>query len=163
LPDLIRPVEPADWPDITAIFNHYVASSPAAYGDRPVDGAFFTRKHAAAPDYPFLVVDVAGEVAGFAYLAPFHVVATMRHTAVLTYFLSPRHTGRGLGSRLLDRLMDDGRRLGITNFVAHISSRNEGSLRFHFERGFEECGRIKAVGVKAGQGFDMVWVQRLEN
>jgi len=49
--------------------------------------------------------------------------------------------------------------MGIDTFLAHISSLNEGSIRFHLRHGFTECGRFRCVGTKRGQDFDMVWMQ----
>jgi L-amino acid N-acyltransferase YncA len=158
----IRTVEQRDWEAVTEIFNHFVANSLAAYPEEPVAVDFFRSRHLAAPDYPFLVAESLGEIVGFAYLSPFHPVATMRRSATLTYFIHPDYTAQGLGGRFLDQLLDAGRRLGVTSFLAHISSANEGSIRFHARRGFTECGRFLKIGDKHGRTFDMVWMQRIE-
>lgn len=159
----IRPVRNTDWPAVTEIFNHFVVNSPAAYPEEQVGPDFLRNKHEAVVDYPFVVVERGGKPVGFAYLSPFHPMATMRRSAQLTYFIHPDHTGHGLGSRLLEVLLDSGRALGIDNFMAHISSLNEGSIRFHTSHGFTQCGCFRRVGTKHGQDFDMVWMQRLEN
>jgi L-amino acid N-acyltransferase YncA len=156
----IRAVEDRDWEVITAIFNHYVAESYAAYPDQPVDEDFFRDRQTAHSEYPFVVAEELEGVVGFAYLSPFHPVPTMRHTASLTYFIHPEHTGRGLGKIFLEHLLEAGKKIGITNFMAHISSGNEGSIRFHLRNGFTECGRFANVGFKKGRRFDMVWMQR---
>ena len=158
----IRPVEEYDWDPITSIFNHFVVNSNAAYPEEPVGIDFFRNKHLQAPDYPFMVATADGKAVGFAYLAPFQPVPTMRRSAMLTYFIHPEHTGQKIGGRFLRLLMDQGRHLGVTTFLAHISSANEGSIRFHQKHGFAECGRFREVGVKGGQSFDMVWMQRVE-
>ncbi len=159
---LIRPVRASDWAAVASIFNHYVTESFAAYPERPVGDDFFRERAAVAPGYPFLVAEVDAELVGFAYLAPFLPVPTLRRSATLTYFLHPEHTGRGLGGQFLERLLEAGRHLGIVNFLAHISSANEGSIRFHLAHGFAECGRFREVGEKHGRLFDMIWMQRLE-
>ncbi len=158
----IRPVREGDWSAATRVFNHYVRESPAAYLEEPVRDDFLRAWQRAAPAFPFLVVEVGGEVVGFGFMAPFHRSPTMSRSATLTYFLLPEHTGGGIGTQLLRRLMDEGRRLGVWNFLANISSGNEGSLRFHQRHGFVECGRFRRVGSKHGREFDMVWVQRIE-
>ena len=157
-----RPVSDDDWPVVAAIFNHFVVNSPAAYPDTPVKPEFFSDRHRTNPDYPFVVVEVDGQTVGFAYLSPVHPVATMRRSAQVTYFILPNHTGHGLGKRLLGLLLDEGRTMGVDNFMAHISSLNDGSIRFHERHGFSECGRFRRIGSKHGQDFDMVWMQKLE-
>lgn len=156
----IRPVVESDWKPIVAIFNLFVADSFAAYPDQPVEESFFRDRHLAHPDYPFVVAEIQERVVGFAYLSPFRPVSTMRHTAAVTYFLDPDHTGKGIGTMFLEHLLHAGNTLGITNFLAHISSLNPGSVRFHLKHGFTECGRFIDVGVKNGQPFDMVWLQK---
>jgi L-amino acid N-acyltransferase YncA len=156
----IRSVAATDWGPITDIFNYYVTESFAAYPEQPVSDAFFRDRHQAHPEYPFVVAEREEGILGFAYLSPFHPVSTMSHTASLTYFLHPQHTGRGVGSELLEYLLREGENIGVTNFVAHISSENLGSIRFHLKHGFMECGRFVKVGFKKGRFFDMVWMQR---
>ena len=97
----IRNVEQPDWPHVSAIFNHYIAESFAAYNEQPVTDRFFQERRSAHPEYPFLVAEVSGRVAGFAFLAPFHPAPTMKHSATLTYFIHPDHTGRGIGQNFL--------------------------------------------------------------
>ena len=157
---LIRSVIESDWDPIAAIFNHFVTESFAAYPDRPVEVKIFRDRHGAHPMFPFVVAEIEGEVVGFAYLSPFHPASTMRQTANLTYFLHPDFTGGGIGTAFLEHLLETGRTLGIINFIAHISSENPGSIRFHLKHGFTECGRFINVGVKNGRSFDMVWLQK---
>jgi phosphinothricin acetyltransferase len=156
----LRAVAEGDWESITEIFNHYVTESYAAYPDEPVGEGFFRDRHRAHSEYPFFVAESEDGVVGFAYLSPFHPAATMRHTANLTYFLHPEHTGHGLGRVFLERLLEVGGEMGITNFMAHISSENPGSIRFHLRHGFTECGRFVNVGLKKGRPYDMVWMQK---
>ena len=158
----IRPVNDEDWPVVAAIFNHFVVNSPAAYPDRPVGPEFFSDRHRATPDHAFVVVETEGRLVGFAYLSPVHPAATMQRSAQVTYFILPNHTGQGLGERLLELLLEKGQAMGVDNFMAHVSSLNEGSIRFHARHGFTECGRFRRIGTKNGEDFDMVWMQRLE-
>lgn len=160
---IIREVQQGDWIAITEIFNHFVRESLAAYPDEPVADDFFRKKHEESAEHPFLVAEAGGVVTGFAYLSAFHPASTMSRSAVLTYFIHPDHTGKRLGSLFLNRLLEVGRLMGVKNFLAHISSANEGSVRFHARHGFIECGRFLSVGEKHGQNFDMVWMQRIED
>ena len=80
--------------------------------------------------------------------------------AEVTYFIHPAHTGNGLGKRLLDDLERGAGEKGIATLLASISSLNSGSIRFHRKNGFSECGRFQRVGVKKGQWFDTVWMQK---
>lgn len=147
--------------DVMDIFNYYVANSFAAYPDQPADYSRFNRFLEAAHGYPAVVVmdEVENIVVGFAFLHPFRPESTFQRVAEITYFLHPDHTGKGLGTMILEQFVAVAKERGIETFLASISSYNEASLRFHAKHGFEECGRFRRIGRKFGQDFDVVWMQ----
>ena len=157
----IRAVKDSDRSGVTAVFNHFVEHSFAAYPEKKVDTTFFDRMIAVATGYPFYVIETDDlHIAGFALLHPYHSAPTLKRTAEVTYFILPEHTGRGLGDRVLARFIDEARQMGIDTLLASISSLNEGSINFHAQHGFVECGRFKRIGVKNGREFDVVWRQK---
>ena len=107
-----------------------------------------------------LVLQKDKTIIGFGYICGFKPLPNFSHTGTLTYFIRPEFTGQGLGTKLFNELINRGKDLGITNYLAHISSRNEQSLNFHKKMGFDEVGRFKNVGRKFGKDIDMVWVQK---
>ena len=155
-----REVTDADAQAIVDIFNYHAQNSFAAYADHEVGIELFHRLRNASRKFLFLVVEVEHKVVGFGLMCPYHTFETFKKTAVLTYFLLPDYTRLGLGSELLNRLVRDARARGVDNLLAHISSRNKQSLDFHRKHGFVECGRLRGIGVKFGEEFDVVWVQK---
>jgi phosphinothricin acetyltransferase len=112
--------------------------------------------------YPFLVAkDGEGKVLGFGLLRPHNPMPAFSRTAEITYFIAPDHTRKGIGGKMLDRLLAEAREMGITSILASISSLNPGSLAFHEKHGFRECGRFVGIGRKKGREFDVVWMQRM--
>ena len=93
-------------------------------------------------------------------LRTYNPMPAFARTAEVTYFIHPDYTGKGLGKMLLDFLEKGAGEKNITNFMANISSLNPGSIRFHQKNGFVECGRFKNIGMKNGQEFDTVWMQK---
>ncbi len=81
-------------------------------------------------------------------LRTFNPMPAFSHTAEITYFINSDHTGKGLGKKLLDFIEKEGRKKGITTILANISSLNTGSISFHKNNGFIECGIFKKVGKK---------------
>ena len=94
-------------------------------------------------------------------LRPYLPHAAFSRTAQITTFIAPEHTGQGLGTAMLQALERQARGLGLTSILAHVSSRNPGSLAFHRKHGFVECGRFRGIGVKCGKAFDVVWFQKM--
>jgi L-amino acid N-acyltransferase YncA len=79
----------------------------------------------------------------------------------ITYFMRPEQTGKGVGSLMLEYLVEEAKKKGISSILASISSLNETSLRFHQKHGFGECDRFRQVGKKKGKFFDVIWMQKM--
>jgi phosphinothricin acetyltransferase len=155
---IVRYATDADAAGVIAIFNHYAATGFAAYSEAPAPVGFYEALRGGT--YAFRVVEDAGTVVGFGSVRPLLPFPAFRGAALLSYFVAPGYAGRGLGTRLLDRLAADSKGRGCTTLVANVSSRNAASLAFHAARGFAEVGRLRSVGVKFGEPFDLVWLQR---
>lgn len=163
LPDgyTLDPIEDADGHAVIDLFNHYVQNSFAAYPERPVPYEFFGLLRAASKGYPTVALkDGSGALAGFGMLRPHSPLPAFARTAEITYFIRPELTGRGFGSAMLACLEAEGRRQGISCILAGISSKNDGSIRFHARHSLVEVGRFTNVGEKWGALFDTVWMEK---
>ena len=157
----LEPVSEEDGDQIIDIYNYYVENSFAAYPESKVPHEFFGFFLNLTQGYPFLVAkDMTGKVVGFGSLRPYSPLPTFSRAAEITNFISPEHTGIGIGQQILDSLLDRARSMGIVTILASISSLNQASLAFHKKNGFAECGRFVGIGRKMGQTFDVVWMQR---
>jgi phosphinothricin acetyltransferase len=146
---------------VTEIFNHYIINSMAAYPHEPVSKMFFDRFLDMTHGHPALVIiDETGWTVGFAFFHPYRPDPSFRHTAEITCFILPDHTGKGLGTTVLKKLSLMGRKQGIKILLANISSLNPGSIHFHLKNGFRECGRFRGIGKKFDHVFDVVWMQK---
>jgi len=158
---IIRSKQENELDKILSVVNTFVKDSFAAYTDEdyPLSIAIEWSKKAKI----FFVLETGNKVIGFGFLAPYKPFKSFSHTGVLTYFILPEYTGKGLGTKLFNKLVSRGKDLGITNYLAHISSKNEQSLNFHKKHGFKEVGRFKDMAIKFGEYIDVVWVQKQFN
>ncbi|WP_449246037.1 GNAT family N-acetyltransferase [Desulfarculus baarsii] len=157
---VLRPADAQDGPAVMAIFNHYVANSFAAYPETPHPPQAFEHLLNICLDGSFVVAEEGGQVIGLGFLTPFLPAETLRRTAQVTYFIAPEHTGKGLGRLLLQSLVASARQRGVDTLLAHVSSLNQGSIRFHQQNGFERRGELQRVGRKHGQDFGVVYLQK---
>jgi L-amino acid N-acyltransferase YncA len=158
----LEPVSREDGKDIIKIFNYYVENSFAAYPEARVSDNFFDLFLTISQGYPFLVAkDTNRNILGFGMLRPHSQIPTFSVAAELTCFISPDYTGKSIGRQILDSLMKEAKKRGITTILASISSLNTQSLAFHKKKGFRECGRFVQVGRKRGQEFDEIWMQKM--
>lgn len=158
----ISPIKNEDRESIIDIFNHYVANSFAAYPETKVPYKTFDIFLQMSQGYPTgTVKDRNGKIIGFGFLRTHNPIPVFSETAEVTYFISHEHTGKGIGKSLLDYFEAEGKKKGITNILAGISSLNPRSIDFHKKNGFTECGCFKGIGKKNNQVFDIVWMQKM--
>lgn len=143
---------------VIEVLNYYVANSTAAYPMTFLgDEAWNQLRFMARENNIWVMENAEGDFLGFAMLKWFMARDSFNHTAELSYFIKADQTGKGLGRRLLEKLEDQARALGVKILVANVSSLNQESLAFHQKMGFQECGRIPGVAKKFDETFDVVW------
>jgi len=160
----IRPATLDDCPGILAVYNEAVLTTTATYDYEPRTlehrrDWFMTRQR---NGFPVLVaVDVAGRVAGWSALNPYHDRIGYRFTVENSVYVAAESRGRGLGSRLLAPLIPAGESRGFHAIIAAIDADNVVSLRLHERHGFMTVGRFRRVGFKFGRWLDVVYMERL--
>lgn len=159
---IIRDADPADAEAIAAIYAFHVANGVATYDMEAPDPAIMGAKIAAvaAAGWPFLVVEGAGELAGYAYATQIRERAAYRYTCEDSIYIRTGFTGRGLGRTLLDALIERCAAAGFRQMVAVIGGAEPASIALHGSCGFKEVGRLTAVGFKFGRWLDSVYMQR---
>ena len=158
---MIRTKKEEDAENILEVVNSFVKDSFAAYSDEYYSSSIVDEWSKKAK--VFLVLEMEKKIIGFGFVASYKPFKSSNHVGVLTYFILPEFTGKGFGTKLFNQLISKAKDLGITNYLAHISSKNEQRLNFHKKHGFQEVGRFKDMAVKLGETIDMVWVQKQFN
>lgn len=157
----VRRATRADAGAINRIYNHYVRSSTCTWHltEETDDGR---RKwlESRSPAHPVLVAEAGGEVLGWASLSVYNSRQGWDGTVEDSVFIDHRHHGKGLGTLLLGKLIEEAIKLGHRVIVARISGDQEASLRLHAAQGFESAGRLRGVGRKLGRTLDCVYMQR---
>jgi len=162
---LIREATTEDISGMLEVFNYYVENSFAAYIETPVGPEFFQaiqseKEQNENEHFPFYVIEEMGKIIGIGTLRPYFPFPNFRHTGVVSYFILPGYTRKGLGSGMLDKLYAEASEKKMKSLLANVSSKNEASLNFHLKHGFIECGKFRGVGTKFGKYFDIVWLQK---
>lgn len=159
---VIRPAALGDLDAVAAIFSHYVTTSVVTFEVTPPTAGDWrrTRDDLAARGLPFLVCECDGDVAGYAYAAPWRTKPAYRHTVESTIYLAADRIGRGLGRRLLGALQEHCALAGVEQMIAVIAdSGNPASVALHRACGFTDAGRLRNVGRKHGRLIDTLLMQ----
>jgi len=159
----VRPASVLDIGAITRIYADAVRHGTATFEIEPPDEAEMARRHEAlaARNYPYLVVERAGLVAGYAYAGPYHVRPAYRWCVEDTIYVDSQFQRLGLGRLLMARLIGEAEARGFRQMIAVIGgSANVGSIALHAAAGFRRIGTLQAVGFKHGRWLDVLVMQR---
>ncbi len=159
----IRPTAAADLPAITAIYAEAVLHGTATFELVPPDLAEMTRRYTeiTGAGFPYLAALLDGRVVGYCYASHYRTRPAYRFTVENAIYLAPESPRRGVGTHLLQRLIDDCEALGFRQVIAVIGdSANAGSIGVHTKAGFQTIGLHPDVGFKFGRWLDIVLMQR---
>jgi phosphinothricin acetyltransferase len=159
----LRPAAEDDLPAITAIYAAHVLTGTSSFELDPPSEAQMRQRFDAVrvAGLPYLAALLDGELAGYAYASPFRPRPGYRYTVEDSIYVDPGATGRGIGRRLLQRLVDDCAALGLRQMLAVIGDTgNVASIELHRSCGFERAGVLRAVGFKFERWIDVVLMQR---
>jgi L-amino acid N-acyltransferase YncA len=159
----IRPSQDDDIPAITAIYAHHVLHSTATFEVEPpsTQDMVTRRAEVLSRGLPWLVLEEAGQVQGYAYCNWFKPRPAYRYSAENSIYLAHGAGGRGLGRQLLAELMTQAEAAGIRKLIAVIGdSGNAGSIAVHRGAGFQQVGTIRSCGWKFERWLDIVLMEK---
>ena len=160
---LIRDATPGDVPAILGIYNHAVLTTTATADLEPQSleaRADWLKGHEGAR-LPVYVAEEGGQVLGWASLNAYKERVGYRFTVEDSIYIAEAHRGRGVGSKLLARLIDAAATLRCHAILAGIDGSNFASLRLHACAGFREVGRLREVVHKFDRWHDVIWMELL--
>ena len=95
------------------------------------------------------------EVVGYCYAHTWKERSAYRYTLETTVYLSPGHTGKGIGMLLMKKLIGACRENGYRALIACITEGNEASNILHEKLGFKQVSHFKKVGLKFDRWLDV--------
>ena len=160
----VRPAVLDDAPAIAAIYNAASAAKPAANlvtWQESVEDREQWLAQMDKDDYPVYVAVHDDEIVGWAAYFQFVTPAIYYGTVEDSVYISPSAQGKGVGSELLDALMDIAADDPyIETMITYIVDTNAGSIALHKKFGFKETGRMPNIHTKDGVRLGLVHLQR---
>ena len=127
--------------------------------DVPSVEDFQNRVTANLEERPWLVCEINGEIAGYAYAGKHRERKGYQWCTEPSVYISEKYYGYGVADALYSALFDILKLQGYVNAYAVITLPNDRSVAFHKKFGFEFFTSFKKIGYKLGQWHDVGWMQ----
>lgn len=155
----IREMTPGDWERVRAIYEQGIATGLATFETAAPEWEEWDGDHLTACR---LVAETGenSDVMGWAALSPVSDRCVYGGVAEVSVYVDASAQGRGVGSALLERLIEASEAEGFWTLQAGVFSENEPSVRLHERAGFRVVGVREKLGKLAGEWRDVLLLER---
>lgn len=156
----LRFARAADAAAFAAIYAPNIVGSAISFEVKPPTAAEMRERVTAVQAYaPWLACELAGSVAGYAYVARHRERAAYQWSLDAAVYVSASQQRRGVARALYTALFGLAKLHGYYAVHAGITLPNPASVGLHEALGFRPIGRYPAVGYKEGAWRDVGWWQ----
>lgn len=153
-----------DAADILEIYKKYIKNTRVTFEiEVPTTDAFRERMERIMAQFPWLVCEIDGKIAGYAYGSKHGERAAYRWSADLSVYIDEPYHRYGLGTALYTALLELLRMQGYFTVYAGVSTPNPKSEAFHTAFGFRNLGEFKNAGYKLGCWCGVSWYELVLN
>lgn len=158
----IRPATAADAEAIATIYNQGIEDRVATL-ETDLRTPNERRQWLATrgPRHPVIVAEAGGEVVGWGSLNAFSPRKAYDYVADFSVYIERGWRGKGVGSRLLTRLIELARELGYHKLVLSAFPWNAGGMALYQKLGFRTVGTYKEQGKLDGRWVDTLIMEKL--
>lgn len=157
----IRDASVEDAESIASIYNHFVLTTSISFEEAEVPVIEMAGRIAdlQASGLPWLVAELDGVVAGYAYATKWRVRHAYRFSVETSVYLAHEKAGKGFGTALYEALLTRLREGGYHLAIGGIALPNAASVALHEKLGFEKVAQFREVGLKFDQWTDVGYWQ----
>ena len=157
---VIRFAKKEDADAVLRIYKTYITDTAVTFEtEEPTVAAFEERMERITAVFPWLVCEIDGEIAGYAYASRHGERAAYRWSADLSVYIDERYHRCGIATALYEALLAILRKQGYYTVYAGVSTPNPESEAFHTAFGFRNVGVFQNVGYKLGAWRGVTWYE----
>ena len=155
---IIRFARPSDATEILGIYGPYIRDTSYTFETEvPAEKEFAERIETYLQSWPWLVCEVEGKIAGYAYGSKYRERTGYQWCVECSIYMHPGFREKGLGKKLYEKLFEILKYQGFRNVYAVINTPNDISVTFHENCGFRFFAMYENVGWKLGQWKNVGW------
>jgi phosphinothricin acetyltransferase len=156
----IRLANTSDASSILDIYSWYILNSATSFETEvPTIDNFSQRIISHGQNWPWLVYESDGIVAGYAYASGHRERAAYQWSVESSIYMNDRFQQKGIASILYETLFRILAFQNCRNVYAGITLPNEKSIRFHEKMGFKKIADYKNIGFKSGHWHTVSWYE----
>ena len=147
----------ADWDSVKAIYEEGIATKNATFETQVPEWKEWDKRH--LKKCRFIALN-NNQIVGWAALSPVSERCIYSGVAEVSVYVSSSFMGKGVGSLLLQRLIEESENTNIWTLQAGIFPENNASLNLHKKHGFREVGTRERIGKLDGAWRDVILLER---
>jgi L-amino acid N-acyltransferase YncA len=156
----IDPLQPTDWPAVTAIYAEGIATGDATFETVPPSWERWDASHLSRHRLVARTGPGSEGVVAWAALAPVSDRCVYAGVAENSIYVAERARRLGVGRRLLTALVEGAEQDGIWTIQTGIFPENTSSLALHRRCGFRVVGVRERLGQLHGRWRDVLLLER---
>lgn len=153
----ISEMRPSDWNRVREIFIEGIQTANATFRTEAPTWDEWDKDHLKLCRF---VAKQDGEVVGWVALTPVSSMAAYSGVMEVSIYIASIAAGKGVGSRLLQKVIELSEQNNIWTLQALIFPENIASIKLHSKHGFEQVGIRKRMGRLNGVWRDVVLLER---
>jgi len=148
---------------VSDIYSVEVLNGSASFEEVPptIEELSRRRDDVLSKNLPYIIAEIDGEVAGYAYVNNYRTRHAYRFTVENSVYVNNKHRRKQVGATLLQETIDRCEQGPWQQMIAIIGdTENKSSIALHQKLGFRKVGVLQSVGFKHNRWVDTVMMQR---
>lgn len=153
----IKTITQDHFSEVAEIYRQGLATGMATFQNEVPSWEEWDRAHLA---FCRMAASKNNKILGWAALTPASGRSVYAGVAEVSIYLAEGERGKGIGTLLLNALIEQSEANGIWTLQSGIFSENKGSIRLHEKCGFRQVGYRERIAKKNGIWKDTVLMER---
>ncbi|MEH6308721.1 MULTISPECIES: GNAT family N-acetyltransferase [Olivibacter] len=153
----LRTMNDTDWPAVRTIYLQGIATGQATFQTEAPSWEDWDGSHL---KHSRFIASIDGHIAGWAALSPVSSRCVYAGVAEVSVYIHEDYRGKGVGSFLMNALVESSEKQGLWTLQSGIFPENEASIRLHEKHGFRQLGYREKVGKHGNTWRDTTLMER---
>ena len=154
---LLREMIPSDWPQVKIIYQKGLDLGYASFEIQAPAWEKWDATHLGACRF---VAESEEGILGWIALSKVSTREVYKGVAEVSIYIDPAQSGRGLGRKLMEKVISESEKLGFWTLQSGIFPQNKASIHLHEKMGFRKIGYRERVAKRDGIWQDNVLMER---